>query len=40
MKILVLDMDNMTLDGLVAAARDGAVVQLSAESEERIRCGR
>jgi histidine ammonia-lyase len=33
-------MENMTLDGLVAAARDGAVVQLSAESEERIRCGR
>jgi len=40
MTTLVLDMENMTLDGLVAAARDGALVQLSAESEERIRCGR
>jgi histidine ammonia-lyase len=40
MKTVVLDMENMTLDGLVAAAREGAVVALSAESEERIRAGR
>jgi histidine ammonia-lyase len=40
MKTVVLDMENMTLDGLVAAAREGAVVRLSAGSEERIRAGR
>jgi histidine ammonia-lyase len=40
MKTVVLDMENMTLDGLVAAAREGAFVQLSADSEERIRAGR
>jgi histidine ammonia-lyase len=40
MKTVVLDMENMTLDGLVAAAREEAVVVLSAESEERIRAGR
>jgi histidine ammonia-lyase len=40
MKTVVLDMENMTLDGLVAAAREGAVVVLSTESEERIRAGR
>jgi histidine ammonia-lyase len=40
MKTVVLDMENMTLDGLAAAAREGVGVQLSAESEERIRAGR
>jgi histidine ammonia-lyase len=40
MKTIVLDMENMTLDGLVAAAREGAIVQLSADSEERIRASR
>jgi len=40
MRTVVLDMENMTLADLVAAAREGAVVQLSADSEERIRAGR
>ena len=40
MKTIVLDMENMTLDGLVAAAREAAVVRLSAEAEDRIRAGR
>lgn len=40
MKTVVLDMENMTLADLVAAAREGAAVRLSADSEERIRAGR
>jgi histidine ammonia-lyase len=40
MKAIVLGMDGMTLEDLVAIAREGAKVQLARESEERINAGR
>jgi len=36
MKKIALGIDGMTLQGLVAIAREGAAVRLSKESEERI----
>jgi histidine ammonia-lyase len=40
MKEIVLGTDGMTLEGLVAVAREGAKVRLAKESEERIVTGR
>jgi histidine ammonia-lyase len=40
MRTVTLGMDGMTLEDLIAVARWGALVELSAESEERIRRGR